>query len=68
MKKEKVELEELQVESFVTSLDDEAQRSLKGGTTASCAYTISIATFTVIYTYEKGKEASLYFCEEEEKY
>jgi hypothetical protein len=48
MKKEKLNLNALKVESFVTSINDNNANTLKGGSTPECAATIismvSVAT------------------------
>lgn len=51
MKNEKINLEELQVESFVTSLTPEEQAEQKGGTTTACAITIAASLIFSVVTY-----------------
>lgn len=47
MKKQKLTLDDLQVESFVTSLDSNEQMA-EGGTTASCVvYSIIVSVITI---------------------
>lgn len=67
MKDEKINLEELQVESFITSLSPEEQAEQKGGTTWVCATVTAVATLATGISYDTGKEASWYFCDDDEE-
>lgn len=58
----KLKLEELKVESFVTSLKDEQQETVKGGTSPACYATVTFVVTIIESIHEIGDEASWWHC------
>ncbi|MDF9799373.1 hypothetical protein OKW21_004636 [Catalinimonas alkaloidigena] len=72
MTNEKINLEELQVESFVTSLSPEEQAAQKGGTSVPCvsavSATVASATAVSALSYDITKDSSWWNCKEDDQY
>ena len=51
MKTKKINLNELKVESFVTSLEGKDSQTLKGGSSVLCLEVVASVVFAVAYTF-----------------
>jgi hypothetical protein len=62
MQKRKLTLEELQVESFVTSMNDQEKQTVDGGTTAPCATASLVTIISLVGSYIATRLASCLGC------